>query len=142
MTKPELYAFLQQHDHAVLSTVSANCEPEAALVGVAATEKLELIFDTSSESRKYANLIANAKVALVLGWDQQTTLQYEGEARQLAGEEAARYKEVYFQCFPTGRERESWPDTVYFVVQPNWIRYSDFNQEPPHIVELGRGMAT
>jgi len=140
MNNTELYAFLQQHDHAVLATVSAAGEPEAALVGVAVTEALELVFDTSSESRKYANLLTNPKVALVVGWEHQATLQYEGAARQLAGDEAVRYKHVYFQCFPAGREREAWPDTVYFVVQPLWLRYSDFSRDPPDIVEFERGL--
>lgn len=136
MTKQELYAFLQQHDHAVLASVSPANTPEAALVGIAATEQLELIFDTSRDSRKYQNLLANPKVALVIGWEGEVTLQYEGEARVPAGDELERYKTVYFERFPNGRERESWPDIVYLVVRPNWLRYSDFSQEPPNIIEL------
>jgi hypothetical protein len=30
----------------------------------------------------------------------------------------------------------SWPGIVYFVVRPQWIRYSDFDQEPPLIREF------
>lgn len=140
MTKPDLYIFLQKHHHAVLATVSTANEPEAALVGIAVTESLELVFDTSRDSRKYANLIANPHVALVIGWDHEITVQYEGEAHLPSADQTTRYKQAYFNCFPKGRERESWPDTVYFVVKPNWLRYSDFSKEPPKIFEFGRGM--
>jgi len=29
-----------------------------------------------------------------------------------------------------------WPGIVYFVVRPVWIRYSDFDQNPPLIREF------
>ena len=32
--------------------------------------------------------------------------------------------------------RMAWPGIAYFVVQPRWIRYSDFDQRPPLIVEM------
>jgi hypothetical protein len=33
----------------------------------------------------------------------------------------------------------SWPGIVYFVVRPAWIRYSDFDQDPPLIREFSFG---
>lgn len=136
MTYSEFYAFLHQHDHAVLATVSPAGTPEAALVGFAVNEALELVFDTSKLSRKFANLMACPAVALVIGWEDDVTLQYEGEASALAATELDAFKALYFARFPAGRERESWPDIAYIVVRPRWVRYSDFRPTPPLIIEM------
>ncbi len=51
----------------VLSTVNAQGTPESALVGIAVTSDLEIIFDTVKTSRKYTNLVANSAAAFVVG---------------------------------------------------------------------------
>jgi hypothetical protein len=43
---------------------------------------------------------------------------------------------LYFESFPHGRERRCWPDITYIRTKPMWIRYSDFNRDPPEIVEF------
>jgi pyridoxine/pyridoxamine 5'-phosphate oxidase len=43
------------------------------LVGVAATDRGELVFDTAADSRKCHNLCAHARVALVIGWEDELT---------------------------------------------------------------------
>ena len=63
-------------------------------------------------------------------------MQYEGHATELHGPELAKYKEIYFRTWPDGPSRESWPSIAYFVVRPTWIRYSDFDQDPPEIHEF------
>jgi hypothetical protein len=45
-------------------------------------------------------------------------------------------KEFYFLRFPDGRERQSWPGLTYVRARPTWIRYSDFNKNPPEIAEF------
>jgi len=47
-----------------------------------------------------------------------------------------RYQEIYFQTWPDGLSRTQWPDIVYFLVKPKWIRYSDFDKNPPLILEF------
>lgn len=135
MNKEEIYEFIQRHKLGVLATVSSSETPEAAVVGIAVTTNLELIFDTLGTARKCQNLRTNPHIAFVIGWDEEITLQYEGEARELDGSELERYKQVYFEKWPDGVERESWPDITYFKVRPSWIRYSDFSKNPPFIVE-------
>jgi hypothetical protein len=132
MTKEELYAFLASRNLAVLATINAQYTPEAALVGYAVTPDLEIIFDTVKSSRKYLNLIANPKVALVIEGDYGVTVQYEGEA------EPARHddREIYFAKFPDGRDRLTWPGIVHFKIRPHWIRYSDFNKTSDRISEM------
>lgn len=108
------------------------------MVGIAVTERLEIIFDTVKSSRKYSNLIARHACSFVIGgWGQgEQTVQYEGEAEELGSPELERYQETYFKAFPDGPARMSWPGIVYFVVRPRWIRYSDFDQNPPLLCEF------
>jgi hypothetical protein len=42
----------------------------------------------------------------------------------------------YFETFPDGRERLTWPGITYVRVRPRWIRYSNYRVTPPLIVEL------
>lgn len=135
MTRSDLYDFIAAHALGVLSSVSAEGMPQSALVGIAVTEELEIVFDTLDSTRKYKNLISNAKASFVVGWEEETTVQFEGEAFLPVGEELERYKRVYFAKWPDGASRQSWPGLVYFVVRPRWIRYSDFSQRPPLIEE-------
>lgn len=135
MIRSDFQAFLRQHRLAVLSTVRDGA-PQAALVGIAVTDGLEVVFDTVTGSRKYANLLADPRVAMVAGWDYGKTVQIEGAADLLAGEELAPYKEVYFAVWPDGRERQHWPDIAYVRVRPRWLRYADYGMAPPQIEEL------
>jgi len=43
--------------------------PESALVAIAVTEDLEIVFDTLDSTRKYRNLISNPKASVVVGWE-------------------------------------------------------------------------
>jgi len=129
MTKEFILDFIKQHRLAIISTVSKENKPEAALIGIGVSNDLEIVFDTVKTSRKYHNLLQNTSVALVIGWDNETTLQYEGVAAELTGEGAEYYKEIYFEVYPDGRERaKTWPDIVHFKITPTWVRYSDFNE--------------
>lgn len=138
MTEADLYAFLTKCRLGVLGTISPNATPQSALVGIAVTQQLEIIFDTVSSSRKYPNLIARPSCAFVIGgWGTgEQTVQYEGEAQELKAPEIKRYQETYFKAWPDGPARMSWPGIVYFVVRPTWIRYSDYDQNPPFMREF------
>ena len=135
MTKAELYAFISGCKLAVLGSVSPEGLPQSALVGIAVTEELEIVFDTLNTTRKFRNLRANPRASFVIGWVGERTVQFEGEAFLPEGEELARYKKVYFGTWLDGPARQSWPGITYFVVRPRWIRYSDFDQQPPLIEE-------
>jgi len=136
MTKMELFEFISGCKLAVLGSISPEKTPQSALVGIAVSKDLEIIFDTLSSTRKYRNLTANRKASLVIGWEGEKTVQYEGEAFLPEGEELEQYKEIYYATWPEGREHASWPGLVYFVVRPRWVRYSDYDARPPLIEEL------
>jgi hypothetical protein len=44
----------------------------------------------------------------------------------------------YFESFPDGRERQSWPGITYIRARPTWLRFSDFGPDPPEIIEFDR----
>ncbi|MBI3723887.1 pyridoxamine 5'-phosphate oxidase family protein [bacterium] len=139
MTRSELLSFLRTHGLAVQASVSPASTPQAAVVGIAVTDDLEIIFDTLDTTRKLANLRKNPRIAFVIGGllpGDERTVQYEGLADTPSGLELERLKRVYFQVYPGGRERERWPGIAYVRARPTWIRYSDFNKNPPEIVEL------
>jgi len=136
MTETGIYTFAAQCRLGVLSTVCDANTPQSALVGIAITPHLEIIFDTVKSSRKYPNLIAQPVCSFVIGWAGEQTVQYEGEAEELESPELERYQETYFKVWPDGPSRLSWPGIVYFVVRPASIRYSDFDQSPPLIREF------
>jgi hypothetical protein len=136
MTKAELYEFMSSHKLGVLGYLSPQGTPRSALVGIAVTHDLDIVFDTVSSSRKFACLAANPAASFAIGWAGEVTVQLEGQAFQPAGVELARYQQVYFGAWPDGPDRLNWPGIAYFVVRPRWIRYSDYDQRPALIEEF------
>jgi pyridoxine/pyridoxamine 5'-phosphate oxidase len=139
MTPRELLAFMRTHRVAVQASVTPAAAPQAAVVGIAITDRFEVVFDTLGSSRKAHNLRANPSIALVMGGlmpGDERTVQYEGEADEPGGAERDRLAEEYYAVYPDGRDRLSWPGLTYFRVRPRWIRYSDFGQAPPLIAEF------
>jgi len=136
MTKEQIFDFMSNESLAVLGSISADGVPQSALVGIAVSPDLEIIFDTVKTSRKYRNLIANPAASFVVGTTREVTVQFEGVATELTGGELARYQKIYFAKWPDGPSRLRWPGICYFVVRPKWIRYSDFDKRPPQIVEI------
>lgn len=138
--RTELLAFLRQHRLAVQASMSAAGWPQAAVVGIAVTDQLEIVFDTIDLSRKVQNLRKNPTIALVIGGlnpGDERTAQYEGIADEPSGADLERLQSVYFHVYPECREHLKWPGITYVRVRPTWIRYSDYNVNPPQIVEFG-----
>jgi hypothetical protein len=140
MTRAELFEFISSCKLGVLGSVSPAGVPQSALVGIAVTEELEIVFDTLDTTRKFRNLTADSRASFVIGWVGEKTVQFEGEAFLPKGVELDRYKEIYFATWLDGPARQSWPGMVYFVVRPRWIRYSDFDQRPPVVKEQSFGV--
>jgi len=137
MDKAKFHAFLTRFRYGVLSSIGPEGSPQSALVGIAVTHELEIVFDTVRSSRKYPNLIARPACSFVIGgWDSEKTAQFEGIAIEPTGADRDRYREEYFAVWPDGRSRLSWAGLTHFVVKPRWIRFSDFDQSPPLIAEM------
>jgi pyridoxine/pyridoxamine 5'-phosphate oxidase len=136
MTLEEVFDIAKRKRFLVVSTVNETGAPEAALMGFALTQSNEVVFDTLASSRKAVNLARNPAAALVIGWDDNVSLQIEGPARRPVGDDLASAKTAYFREWPDGRAREAWPDIAYIVVKPKWIRYSNYAAGPPVVEEF------
>lgn len=108
-------------------------------MGIAVSDRFELIFDTIAITRKARNLARNPHIAFVIGGSgdgEEESVQYEGIADSPAGSELEALQAMYFRTFPDGRARLDWPGITYFRVKPRWLRYSNYRLDPPVIVEL------
>jgi pyridoxine/pyridoxamine 5'-phosphate oxidase len=121
-----LYEFLKPHRYGVISTVSKEGMPEAAYIGLAATPELDLIFETLNTSRKFLNLRRNPHAALVIGWDHERTLQYEGVAEEPDEFSLDDLKDTYYAALPENRGHDGWPGLTYVRIRPRWIRVSNY----------------
>jgi len=122
-----VYKFIEARKYGVISSIGPSGEPQSALVGIAVSAELEIVFDTVKTSRKFPNLKADPRIAVVIGWEGEQTVQYEGVAVEPEDGELLRAKAVYFAAWPSGVERQKWPGIAYFLIRPTWLRYSDFN---------------
>jgi general stress protein 26 len=139
MDATTLLNFIRKHRLAVQVSVSGDDRPQAAVVGIAVTERFEIIFDTLASTRKATNLRQNSSAAFVIGGlaaGDEGTVQYEGVADEPSGDELERMKAAYYSVYPDGPSRLRWPGLIYIRVRPTWIRYSDYNKNPPEIVEF------
>jgi hypothetical protein len=136
MDRKDIYSFMARQRYGVVSSVSPDGVSQSALVGIAVTPELEIIFDTLNSTRKYRNLCEHPRCSFVVGWEGERTVQYEGVATEPNGAELERFQETYFAVWPECLAHLSWPGITYFVVTPKWIRYSDYDQNPPLIEEL------
>jgi hypothetical protein len=135
----DLLSFMRTQRLAVEASRAADGGVQAALVGIAITDRLEIVFDTLGSTRKAQNLRAFPRTAFVLGGcpaSDERTVQVEGIADEPVGADLERIKNTYFAVWPEGPMRASWPGITYFRVRPTWIRFSDFGCAPPRIIEF------
>ncbi|MDX1765557.1 MAG: pyridoxamine 5'-phosphate oxidase family protein [Candidatus Saccharimonadales bacterium] len=136
MNKQAVLNFCRQFQYGTLATVSQEGNPEASTIEYALSDDFELIFDTMEDYRKCLNLKSNPKVAFVFGWDNTRTVQYEGVARELSGDELTKYQQIYIKHHPNVKKWMHEEGIVFYAVQPAWIRYADWNKFPPQTNEF------
>ncbi len=136
--KEKILNFIASQYLAVISTINKFNMPESAVVAFSQTPNLEIILGTFSTSRKYRNIENNNKVSLVIGWDEneKTTVQYEGKAHELIGEEMERLSRNHIEKNPGSKRYHFNLDQRYIKIAPSWIRYSDFSKKPEEIFEI------
>lgn len=128
--------FIKKHALAVISTVNHLGNPESAVLEFSETDKLEIIFDTFSTYRKYKNILNNPRVAFVIGWDNDISVQYEGIATELEGEELKKFKNIHITKLPKAKKFVDMDIVRYFKVKPKWIRYSDLSVNPWNVFNV------
>ena len=104
------------------------------------TDDFEIIFDTVRiRLARWSICAGMPRVPFVIGGmsnGDERTVQYEGITDEPTGADLERLKQLYFVRFPDGRDRQRWPGLTYLRVRPRWLRFSDFNQSSPAIVEF------
>lgn len=136
MNKKDVLDFIKKQKLAVLSTVNKDNKPESAVLEFGETDNFEIIVDMYNTSRKYKNMQTNPIVSLVIGWDENITVQYEGVASELFDEEKLKYQLIYWAKNPKAKRWAKREGIVYFKITPKWIRYSDLNSHPWKISEF------
>lgn len=140
LTRLQLLTFLRSQRHATLATVSRAGHPQAAIVGIAVSDDFEIVFDTLDTTRKFANLSHTPRVAFVIGDHSpvaRQSVQLEGIAAVPTGAALEATRAIYLRTFPEGRERLAWPGICHVRVRPVWLRFSDYDPDPPTILEFG-----
>lgn len=128
LSKTEAFDFLRRQNLGVISTISEQGRPEAALINYGVTKDLELIFETLQTSRKYRNIFGNPAVAMVIGFGKEClTCQYEGIACWPSEAALPELLDVYFAARPEGLLHRGWPGLAYIQVRPTWIRLSNYD---------------
>lgn len=118
----QVQELLQREKYCIVSTVNANGSPESAFVAFSENNKLELMIGTSKKSRKFKNILANPNVAVVIGSDGKSTLQYEGIVRIAQSEELEDRLVAHHKKQPGAKKYQSDPSEVYLLVLPKWLR--------------------
>jgi general stress protein 26 len=128
--KQEVLDTLKQYHIGVLSTVTEQSAPQAAIVGFTANDNLELFFGTSRKTHKHANLLQNPKVAFAIG-DFTAEVQLEGDAREMTLEEALDK----FGHTPGIEKYRDDPDQTWWLVTPTWLRLT-VHTAPDRVEEM------
>jgi len=129
VTKAILREFIRNRGFAVVSTIAESGAPQSALVNVAASEDLDLIFHTIQTTRKCINLRRDPRIAAVIGgWDGERTLQFEGTADEPEDRELERIRSIYYEMCPNVAGRAGWPGLTYFRIRPKWVRFSNYDR--------------
>ena len=127
--------FISAHRMAVVATTAAGGEPECALVAYASNGS-RLVIGTDSTTRKYENLVRNGRIAVVIGMEAPRTLQYEGDATELSGENARQLAALLLAKHPETAPFVACPTARTFLIMPRWLRFSDYSAMPPAVFEI------
>jgi general stress protein 26 len=84
LTKSEIYAFIAAQRYGVEATTHADGSTQSALVGIAVSPALDICFDTTGDTRKAKNLRCDPRISLVIGWDNEQSIQLAGCASAIS----------------------------------------------------------
>lgn len=132
ITRAEFVEFARANELSVVATTDSAGNPEAALVNIAVTDDAEILFNTKVAARKTGNIAGNARVALVVGTG-AVSIQVEGVADILSGEQRQAYAQTFQQLLP--RSRALTDDFALVRLTPQWLRYLDVRPDSFRLVE-------
>jgi hypothetical protein len=121
----ELVDYVRSHGDGVVSTVGSDGTAQGAYLAVAASDDGELVFNARPDSRKMANILRDARVAITIGGPDGTTLQCQGVAEALEGAALSQAADLYYAAFPRFT-RSSLHDVAFVRVRLEWARYGQY----------------
>ncbi|OGK32398.1 hypothetical protein A3F57_04840 [Candidatus Roizmanbacteria bacterium RIFCSPHIGHO2_12_FULL_36_11] len=134
--------FIKKSRVSVLATVLVNGSPHVAAMHYSHGDNpLEIYFSVDKTSLKCQLLLKKKKcqASVVIGFSEQDwlTLQMDGLISIVGDrEELKTIKTIHYKKNPNSQEFENDPNTIFLIFKPKWIRYTDFNFEPPRIILL------
>jgi len=134
--------FIKTSRVSVLATVLGNGSPHAAAMHYShSVNPLEIYFSVDKTSLKCQSLLKKKKnkASVVIGFSEQDwlTLQIDGLISIVSDREKLKsVKLIHYKKNPSSKEFENNPNTIFLRFKPKWIRYTDFNFEPPRIILL------
>lgn len=105
-------------------------------MGFSGNKDFEIVVATSLNNRKFRNVENNPRVSIVIGWDENITVQYEGIASVLHGDKLDRYQVQHFSKLPSAERYQDNLNERYILVRPKWLRYTNCNENPWQVQEL------
>jgi hypothetical protein len=128
--------FIDKAEECVVSSIGIDGHPQGATVGFSVQEDYKIVFGTFMESRKYKNLIKDGRISVTIGFSGTETIQYQGRARVIEGEELEARLQKHFKKIPEAKKYRGFPGQVYFVIEPTWIRYANLSGRPWTVKEI------
>lgn len=132
----KVLSLLERNEFGVVATNSDDGAPESAVVAFSEIPELCVIFGSFKDTRKNKNITRNQYVSIVVGWEHSTTVQMEGRAELVSGEEREKLEQAHCNKNEGSQKYRNDPRQEYFKITPTWIRYSDFSVNPQEVWEV------
>ena len=133
--KKGIMDFIKKQSLATLSTADKKGKPESAVMAIATTEIGEILMSTEPNTRKIQNLAINPLSSMIIGGLDSPSVQLDGETIIASGSAAEEIRSQILAIHPDTADYLS-TTAVFLKFIPKWLRYSDFSQNPPEILEL------
>jgi len=137
--KNAVLQFIKSQDLCILSTASKSGKTESAVMAFATDDDIVIYMSTENTTRKFKNLLENNFVSVIIGGlKNDPSVQLDGNAKVLTGDEAVKGKSFMLSLHPELKDYFNSPTSMFFIITPAWLRYSDFSQNPPEVIELSQ----
>ena len=131
-----IFNFIHENNFTVLSYVYDENIPASALVEFSEREDFSLVFDTFRSARKYKYIRDNPRVSFVIGCSGSQSVQYEGRAHEVIGDEVKLLQETHREKLKDVEKFEENLDIAYFLVSPVWLKFTDVSVSPWIVKEI------
>ena len=134
--KKVLLPIFKNNDLCILSTADKSGKSESAVMAYTLKDDFTLLMNSEASTRKVQNLLVNNQISVVVGGlEGDPSIQIDGVAKVLEGEQAQQAKDYMLSVNP--ELKNYFSETGRFImIIPTWFRLSDFTVNPPSIIEF------